>query len=158
MQGTMDKTIETLYEQLHKELVQWCSCMTMDAGEAEELVQEGFLRAMSHVDELKTLEFKQQRSYMYRTIKHLFIDRYRKRRYEVVSDDLLQLPMTEIQFSNCEWEQLLSRLPGLEGAIFTMRYVHEMNSTQIGEVLHLPPGTVRSKLSSARQHLRDMMK
>ena len=136
----MDKTIETLYEQLHKELVQWCSCMTMDAGEAEELVQEGFLRAMSHVDELKAL------------------DRYRKRRYEVVSDDLLQLPMTETQFSNCEWEQLLSRLPGLEGAIFTMRYVHEMNSTQIGELLQLPPGTVRSKLSSARQHLRDMMK
>lgn len=154
----MDKTIETLYEQLHKELVQWCSCMTMDAGEAEELVQEGFLRAMSHVDELKTLEFKQQRSYMYRTIKHLFIDRYRKRRFEVAVEEPLLLPTTETEYSNCEWEELLARLPDVEGAILAMRYVHEMNSVQIGELLHLPPGTVRSKLSSARHHLRDMLK
>ena len=57
-----------------------------------------------------------------------------------------------------EWELLLNSLPDLEGVLFTMRYLLGYNSKQIGELFQLPPGTVRSKLSLARKHLREALK
>jgi len=53
-----------------------------------------------------------------------------------------------------EWKEILAELPGVEGVIFTLRYLEGYNSNQIGKMLSLPPGTVRFKLSSARQHLK----
>lgn len=56
---------------------------------------------------------------------------------------------------NIEWEDLLNSLPDMEGVLFAMRYLQGYNSTQIGEIFSMPPGTVRSKLSSARKHLQE---
>ena len=59
------------------------------------------------------------------------------------------------EISELEWQELLASLPDEEGLLFTMRYLQGYNSKQLGEFLDMPPGTVRSKLSSARKHLRD---
>ncbi|WP_242838233.1 RNA polymerase sigma factor [Butyrivibrio proteoclasticus] len=45
----------------------------------------------------------------------------------------------------------------LEGKILVLRYFDGYSSTQIGQLLGLPPGTVRSKLHEARKHLKDML-
>ena len=53
--------------------------------------------------------------------------------------------------------QLLARLPETERVLIVMRYLQGYNSTQIGQILELPPGTVRTKLASARKHLKEMI-
>jgi RNA polymerase sigma-70 factor (ECF subfamily) len=53
--------------------------MTGSYDTAEELVQEGFVKAIEHWDTLKSLAFHQQRAWLYQTIKHLFIDSVRKK-------------------------------------------------------------------------------
>lgn len=147
--------IEKLYEKYHSELVRWCQSMTDNLQTAEELVQEAFLRAMIHEDMLTILDEKQRRTWLYRTVKNLYIDRIRHTSRETIVDEFHENQQIPEEMKNIEWEDLLNSLPDMEGVLFAMRYLQGYNSTQIGEIFSMPPGTVRSKLSSARKHLQE---
>lgn len=147
--------IEELYEKYHMELLRWCQGMTENLQTAEELVQEAFLRAMLHTEMLETLDENQCRAWLYRTIKNLYVDRIRHTSRETIVDEFLENAKTPEEIAAIEWKSLLNSLPDMEGALFTLRYLEGYNSKQIGEIFSLPPGTVRSKLSSARKHLQE---
>ena len=149
--------VEKLYEQFYQELVNWCRNMTGNQHTAEELVQEAFLRAMLHEDLLISMQMQQCRSWLYRTIKNLYVDRIRHNSKEAIVEEFPQQQVISEDMENVEWEDLLAALPDMEGVIFAMRYLEGYNSGQIGKILNLPPGTVRSKLSSARQHLKEAL-
>lgn len=150
--------IEELYAKYHLELVKWCSGMTGNLQTAEELVQEAFLRAMLHEELLELLDEKQGRSWLYRTVKNLYIDRIRHTSRENIMEETPESRKEPEEITNIEWEMLLNSLLDMEGVLLTLRYVEGYNSKQIGEILSLPPGTVRSKLSLARQHLKDAIR
>jgi RNA polymerase sigma-70 factor (ECF subfamily) len=154
----MYRDITDLYEQLNAELLGWCSSMTGDRYEAQELVQEGFLRAIDHAETLKSMDFARKRAWMYQTVKHLFIDEIRKRKREDLSDEMPDFGEVREEYTQAEWIELINSLPKDEGKVFALRYLEDFTSGQIGELLGMPPGTVRSKLHDARQHLRDKLK
>ncbi len=79
--------IEELYKKYHQELVGWCHSMTGNLHTAEELVQEAFLRAMLHEDILTMLQEHQRRSWLYRTIKNLYVDRIRHGNRETIVEE-----------------------------------------------------------------------
>ena len=153
--------IEEMYVALWEELTGWCRAMAGDRALAEELVQEAFLRAMQRVSVLEELVPEQRRAWMYRTVKNLYLDRLRRMRrhtsLEGEQEAGLQIAAPVSPQSEVEWLQLLECLPDMEGMLFSLRYLQGYNSTQIGKLLSIPPGTVRSKLSSARRHLREMI-
>lgn len=149
--------IEELYQKYHQELMGWCQSMTGNLHIAEELVQEAFLRAMLHEDILTALQEQQRRSWLYRTIKNLYVDRIRYASKETIVDEFTQQQQYSEEIVLLEWDQLLETLPDSEGVIFSLRYLQGYNSNQIGEILSIPPGTVRFKLSSARQHLKEFL-
>ena len=147
--------IEELYEKYHMELLRWCHGMTENLQTAEELVQEAFLRAMLHTEMLETLDENQCRAWLYRTTKNLYVDRIRHTSRESIGNDFLENQKVPEEITAIEWESLLNSLPDMEGTLFQLRYLDGYNSKQIGEIFSLPPGTVRSKLSSARKHLQE---
>ncbi|MGN0387443.1 MAG: RNA polymerase sigma factor [Suilimivivens sp.] len=149
--------IEKLYEKYHQELVKWCQGMTDSFQTAEELVQEAFLRAMLFEELLTMLDEGQRRSWLYRTVKNMYIDRIRHFSRETITEILPEKQKEPEELREAEWKDLLDSLPDIEGMLFSMRYLEGYNSRQIGEMLSLPPGTVRSKLSSARKHLKDVI-
>lgn len=149
--------IVKLYKKYYIELVRWCQGMTGNLQTAEELVQETWLRALNSADSLALLDEKQCRSWLYRTTKNLYIDQVRHRSKEMIvckPPDGMRWPQ---EMEETEWIYLLDSLPDREGQVFAMRYLLGYNSRQIGELLSMPPGTVRFKLSSARKHLRKMI-
>ena len=147
--------IEELYRTYHLELVRWCTSMTRDSSLAEELVQEAFLRAMLQAETLSVLGEKQRRSWLYRVIKNQYIDRKRRESYEVMTDTFPESADESDDVTNLEWEHLLESLPDIEGVLFTMRYLQGYNSEQLSQIFQIPSGTIRSKLSSARKHLKE---
>lgn len=147
--------IEELYTTYYKELVKWCQGMTNNRDLAEELVQEAFLRAIVHEEMLSELILNQQRAWLYRTVKNMYIDNLRHHSREDVVADIPETVKEPEEFTELEWMKLLEALPDMEGTLFYMRYLQGYNSKQIGEIFKLPPGTVRSKLSSARKHLKE---
>ena len=94
---------------------------------------------------------------MYRTIKNLYIDRKRREAFETVVDQLPEEGQDETQYARIDDALLLSLLAEDEKTLFVLRYLEGYNSAELGKLFGLPAGTVRSKLSSARKHLRQML-
>ena len=62
--------------------------------------------------------------------------------------------LDENTFDEVETEQILLLLPQDVRLLFRMRYLEGYNSSELGEIFNLPPGTVRAKLSAAKKLLK----
>ena len=52
----------------------------------------------------------------------------------------------------------ISRLPPEMQLLFRLRFIEEMDSTELSKVLRIPPGTVRTRLKNIRDHLSSALK
>ena len=151
--------LEQFYKDCRNELIGWCTTLTHDPMLAEDLVHEAFLRAMEqYLATLESLSHGQKKAWFYRVIKNMYIDRIRHQRFESVSEELPGQGSNAPEYDDIDWEQLLDTLPGKEGVFFAMRYLEGYTSTEIGNFFHIPAGTVRAQLSSARKHLKAALK
>lgn len=150
--------LEQLYQRYHRELLLWCRSMTKDWSASEDLVQEAFLQALSNLPLLENLTDAQRRAWLYRTAKNRYLDRLRHARFETSAESLPQVLHPSPEYDRIDWEQLLEGLPGEEGVLFALRYLDGYTSAELGKLFGLPPGTVRSKLSLARKHLKNALK
>lgn len=154
-----EPVIEELYETYRRELLLFGCSMTGSMERAEELLQETFLRALQHEHTLSGLGAAQQRAWLYRTAKNVFLDQKRRSRYEAADEEELQERGQEPEeLRLIEWKELLGSLPEDEGLFFAMRYLDGYRSGEIAQVCSVPAGTVRWKLSLARKHIRDALK
>ena len=150
--------VHELYMSFHHELAAYAATMTWDRSSAEDLVQETFLRALSHMDELQPMGQKPCRAWLYKTARNLYIDQVRKLSREVPqSGELLEQASFEEDLSRGMVAQLVGRLPESERAIFILRHFEGYNARELGEMFSLPPATVRSRLASAKGRLRKWM-
>ena len=80
--------IDELYDSLYQELTGWCTAMAGSRTQAEDLVQEAFLRAMLNTGLLQELDAGKRRAWMYRTVKNLYIDRKRREAFETMVEQM----------------------------------------------------------------------
>ncbi len=150
--------IEELYGTFHTEMLSYCTAMTKSRSAAEDLVQETYLRALTHWGDLEDLSRSQCRSWFYKTARNLFIDQARKQSHEApMEEEYFSLASFEEDLSQTAVAQLIARLPETERSIFCLRYFEGYNSKELGEFFDLPPATVRSRLASAKRRLREWL-
>ncbi len=151
-------TIEKLYSELYDELLGWCIVMCGDETLAEDFVQEGFSRAVINSKVLLPLYDNQQRAWLYRTIKNIYLNHIRHSAFESVAEDIPETADITDEYEKSDVKQLLKTLPDMERTLFDLRYFKGYNSMELARIFNMPPGTVRSKLSSARQKLKYIIK
>ena len=151
--------INDLYGAFYKEMLTYCTALTKNRSTAEDLVQDAYVRAMTHWGDLYKLERSQCRAWLYKTARNLFIDQTRRQARETpAEEEQLALASFEEDLSQAAVAQLVGRLPEDERAIFSLRYFESYNSKELGEIFSLPPATIRSRLASAKRRLREWLK
>lgn len=146
--------IEHLYQEFSKELLAWCRNMTGKGELAEDLVQEGYVRAMNHEDVLANLNQRQQRAWLYRIIRNLYVDYVRHGAFETTAETLPETAQETGEYTEIDCFQMLNILPDEDRLLFVMRYLEGYTSAEIGNLFQLPDSTVRSRLALARKRLR----
>jgi len=146
--------VQDLYPKFYKELLTYCTAMTKNRSSAEDLVQETWLKAFTHWDDVEDLSAGQCRSWLYKTARNLYIDQLRKQARETPAQEDT-LASFEEDFSKAAVAQLIARLPAAEQSLFTLRYFEGYTSKELGELYGLPAATVRSRLASAKRRLRE---
>ncbi len=148
--------LEDLYGRFYRDLLAYCTAMTKNESAAEDLVQETWLRAFTHWEDVEDLSAGQRRAWLYKTARNAFIDQIRKQAREAPTEEERFPPAPfEEDLSQAAVAQLIARLPEGERTVFTLRYFEGYNSKELGELFDLPPATVRSRLSSAKRRLRE---
>ena len=135
-----------------------------DAGLAEDMAQETFLRAW-----INLASFNPQsslRNWLYRIAVNAALDVLRRKPEEALEDDALQgLPdlATSPETALIEKErvamlqQTMRSLPDAARSVLVLREYGELSYQEIASVLDIPVGTVMSRLNYARNRLREML-
>ena len=150
---------DEIYERYYPELLKYCMGACRDKELAEDLVQETFLKALQNADIFEDLGPSQCRAWLYRTMKNLLYDRYRRALLEA---EHLRQPDEEAGcldpgIQQIENELILQKLTPEDRMLFTLRYMEGYNASEISEMLHMNPGTIRAKLSRCRKILKNMI-
>ena len=146
-----------LFDEFEEPLHRYAMSLVRNRDWADDLVQETFIRAWSHLPLLGVLSLPQRRAWLRRVLKNIFIDQYRRsvREHALIAaldhdaaDDAVD-PSLPLQV-----QELLGILPASLRDLWYRRYVQGMNAAEIARQLGIPHGTVRSRLHAARRRLR----
>lgn len=116
------------------------------------------MKALVHTDTVELLSSNQQRAWLFRTFKNLFFDRYRRALLEaefLLSQETQYTEDPGIQ--EIETAMVLQSMPPKDRTIFQLRYFDGYSAAEIAQMLDMPPGTVRSRLSRCRTHLKQTL-
>jgi RNA polymerase sigma-70 factor (ECF subfamily) len=132
-----------------------------NASDAEDAVQEAFLRVLRHRDKLD--EIRDHRVWLIRIVWNVVLDRKRRAKTRPETDDVSELAWVlpadglsaEERASAAQHHaQVLScvdRLPAKEREVLTLSAFEELNSVEIASVLGITESSVRSRLFRARK-------
>jgi RNA polymerase sigma-70 factor (ECF subfamily) len=135
-------------------------------ADAEDVAQETFLRAYQKFHSLR--EAEKFRAWVNRIAFRLALNRQRGQRRGMVRDKAWQVAETEIAVDGAKnAEQLvmlnqlrreIAGLPEKLRSVLQLSLAEEMEAEDVGAVLGIPAGTVRSRLHTARKLLLEAMK
>lgn len=149
---------EDLYQGYQGELLAYGTRISGSKELAEDLVQETFIKALINASTLTDLSPSQQRAWIYRTFKNLFFDHCRRAVLEQEYLHSLQPPISAPSgIAEVETAMLLQSVAPQDRTIFQLRYFDGYTAQEISQMLNIPPGTVRSKLSRCRKYLRHQL-
>jgi len=148
-----------------------CFRLTGEASEAEDLCQETFMKAFKAWDRFEGRS--QPSTWLYRIAVNSWKNRLRGKKLKFFSlfatkndddkpmdwegnDPLPEHPL-EKEDKQTHFQQAMRTLDGNDRLIITLRDLEDKSYAEIGEMLNLPIGTVRSRLSRAREKLRDKL-
>lgn len=134
------------------------------AAEAEDLVQETFLRALQHRETLARVD--SVRAWLLRVLWNLALDRKRRVQPAQLDESLAlsiisrELPADQRLSQATDLAHVLAaleRLPKLERAVLLLTAFEELSVTEIASTLNKSPSSVRSLTFRARTHLQERL-
>jgi len=140
---------------LHRLALSWCR----DQSLADDLVQETFLKALRHLNQLRDLQSMD--AWLSNILFNSWRDHVRGRRH---TEDIDQLSDLEEFVLDCENEKhdLIGRvhaaigtLPPAQQEVLALVDLHGYSYGEVSILLGIPTGTVTSRISRAREALRD---
>jgi RNA polymerase sigma-70 factor, ECF subfamily len=138
--------------------------VTRDASEAEDVVQETFLRALRHHNKLP--ELRDTRTWLIHITWNLALDRRRRAKtrrrtdnFEEVSRSLTTGGLSaDAALIGAQRHAgvlgLIDTLPAREREVFLLFAVNELSTVEIAQVLQTTDSTIRSRLYRARKALQ----
>ncbi len=175
-QNTIDLELQQKYEDFHSEalphmdaLYNFALKMTNDTDEADDLVQETFLRAFRFFDKFE--KGTNSKAWLFSIMKNTFINEYRKTAREpnkVDYDDIQNFyenikayevksqHVQEDAFSSLlddEVSEAIAKLPEDFRTVIILSDIEGFSYDEIADFIDSPVGTVRSRLHRARKML-----
>lgn len=162
MKGGEVPLIESYIEAYGRRLYGLCRSLIGD--DADDLYQETWLRAYMKLDTYDTS--RPFEAWLTGICVNAYRDEVRKRRrrslFEVSpkeedESELAQVPVTEQGFEASEIRDAIERLPEKLRVCVILFYYNGLDEKTTAKVLKVPLGTVKSRLSAARNKLKGML-
>jgi RNA polymerase sigma factor (sigma-70 family) len=138
-----------------------CLRYATNRDEAAEVMNQGFFKVYTHIN-----RFDMERpfkAWLGRIMMNVSIDYYRANLKMAYTDDLEKaehLTDGELVDRNLNYEDLLrmvQQLPQAYRTVFNLFAIDGYSHEEIGDMLHISPGTSKSNLHKARQKLKQMI-
>jgi RNA polymerase sigma-70 factor, ECF subfamily len=150
-------------------LYSYALVLTRNRSDAEDLVQETYVRAIGAMGRLRS--DSNVKSWLFTILRNIWLNQLRQRRTKPqisnigTNDDTTDIAETskdpyELYVSKMESKQVreaIQQLPVEAREIILLREYEELSYQEIATVLDCPAGTVMSRLARARSRLRTLL-
>ncbi len=150
-----------LFEQFAGKFMTMCLRYAVDSMEAEDMLQEGFVRIFTHLHQFKfegSFEGWMRRIIVNVCLKHL---QKRKLQFKEISDEHANevqiAPYTYSSIGEDELMKLISRLPDGYRTVFNLNVIEGYSHEEIAVLLGIQASTSRSQLVKARKMLQNQI-
>lgn len=166
-QHAKEEALAALVEQYASTLYRVAFSVLRNSADAEDAVQEAFVRVLRHRDTLD--EVRDRRVWLIRIVWNIVLDRKRRAKTRPETDDVAELarvlPATGLSADeraaaaqhHAQVLELVEKLPAKEREVLILSAFEELNSVEIAEVLGITESSVRSRLFRARNLMADML-
>lgn len=154
-----DGTFSDVVREHHRDLARFAYLVCGDSSHAEDVVAEVFTRAWprwrrGQIDSLLP--------YLRRSIVHEVMSRGRRRKLERREEERRRAAVRDGRFedevsSRSHLWPLVARLPISQRVVLVLRIVEDLSEEQSAQLLGVPVGTVKSRLSRALANLRSLL-
>jgi RNA polymerase sigma-70 factor (ECF subfamily) len=164
---TDEAVLEGLVSQYAGALYRVAYSVLRNPADAEDAVQEAFLRVLRHRDNLD--EVRDRRVWLIRIVWNIVLDRKRRAKTRPETDDVAELARV-LPCRGLSAEQLaaaaqhhahvlkcVDKLPTKERQVLTLSAFEELSSVEIAGVLGITESSVRSRLFRARNLMADLL-
>jgi RNA polymerase sigma-70 factor (ECF subfamily) len=164
---TEDAAISALVDQYAGALYRVAYSVLRNPSDAEDAVQEAFLRVLRHRETLA--EVRDHRVWLIRIVWNIVLDRKRRAKTRPETDDVTELarvlPSTglsaeELAVAAQHHARVLAcveRLPVKEREVLLLSAFEELSSVEIAAVLRITESSVRSRLFRARNLMAELL-
>ena len=155
--GAFNKKLEVHRTDLYRVAWSWCH----DSVLAEDLVQETYVKALRHRSQLK--EIAKLKPWLMRILANLHVDYLRSKQLTEPYKDEHQITENnpDTIASRDESVQIvrdaIANLNDKHRKIITLVDITEFTYAEVAEILEIPVGTVMSRLSRARDNLKNIL-
>jgi RNA polymerase sigma-70 factor (ECF subfamily) len=147
---------QDLYESYATEVYRFALWLAGDCSEAEDITSETFIRAWVNSSTIRTETLK---AYLFTIAHNAFLQRQRKRKRQVVLQDVYPDPLPgpheriETHLQLLRVQKFLQSLPEVDRAAFVLRVQHELPYAEIARVLGLSLSAAKVKVHRVRKKL-----
>lgn len=154
------REVETLRPRLYRMAYAWCH----DADLAEDLTQEAITRALARCGQLREIESAP--AWLFAILNNCWRDHLRRRRdlsdIDGLDDLVLDLQpgpegLYESRQTTDRVRTAIAGLPIAQRQVITLVDLEEYSYAEVARILEVPVGTVMSRLSRARQALKQRL-
>ena len=162
-----DAAISALVDQYAGALYRVAYSVLRNSTDAEDAVQEAFLRVLRHRDTLD--EVRDHRVWLIRIVWNIVLDRKRRAKTRPETDDVSELARV-LPSAGLSAEELaaaaehhahvlkcVERLPAKEREVLLLSAFEELTSVEIAAVLDITESSVRSRLFRARNLMAELL-
>ena len=170
--GDFEQQFKDAFERYSDELFRHASMRLSDKERALELTQDTFTRTWDYVR--KGGEVRELRPFLYRTLKNLIIDEYRKHKMQSLDSMLEQSESGAVEallpqdttntlesamerFDGAQALEALQRLPELYAEVLMLRYVEGLSPKEIAEVLGESENVASVRIHRGLKKLHDLL-
>src|SRR5438874_8092097 len=152
------RTVEQLVQEHYAALYRYAYRLAGSATDAEDLAQETFLKAQSHLNQLR--DPGRAKPWLFSILRNAYLHRARSDRQErrVPLDEVGDLaePLPEVlpAVDPERLQEALNELPEVFRTPIILYYFEDFSYRDIADQMDLPIGTVMSRLARAKAHLR----
>ena len=162
-----EQAIAALVDQYAPTLYRVAYSVLRQAEDAEDAVQETFLRVMKHSETLG--EVRDHRVWLIRIVWNIVLDRKRRAKTRPETDDVTELARV-LPAEGLSAEEraaaaqhhahvlgMVEKLPAKEKEVLALSAFEELSSVEIASVLGITESSVRSRLFRARNLMAEML-
>ena len=149
------RQLEQLYHEVGPSLLGYFRRQPALAPDAEDLLQDTFVRACTHIDRMRAAASR--RAYLFGIARHVGIDAFRRLRpvAELAPDAPGAVGAEDDRLESVRQE--IAALPEAQREALLLKLNHDLSYDEIAEALAIPVGTVRSRLHHAVLRLRQAL-